>query len=231
MIAPRLMLMFAASYPRVRFVEVGANDGVQFDPLRPYIRDRDWSGVLVEPIPHVFERLSRTYGDHPRVDLANVAIGSEDGWRPMYFVAPDGDVSDLPAWHDAIASFDRAHVLEHIQGHERPDSLVRSVDVECMRLETLCRKHDLVDLDLLLIDAEGADGDIVESIDFDVLSPRLIVYEHHHLDEDQRDRCARGLREHGYSLIVDGLDTWALDVRPGDRLAEQWLQVAAEPAR
>ena len=41
----------------VRFVQVGSNDATSDDPLRPYVDAWGWTGVLVEPVPYVYERL------------------------------------------------------------------------------------------------------------------------------------------------------------------------------
>ena len=39
-------------------VQVGANDGKTQDPVHPLIMRGGWSGILVEPIPNLFGRLS-----------------------------------------------------------------------------------------------------------------------------------------------------------------------------
>lgn len=35
----------------VRFVQVGANDGVMADPVRRFLEYERWSGVMIEPLP------------------------------------------------------------------------------------------------------------------------------------------------------------------------------------
>ena len=55
----RVLFEFARAYPDVFFVQVGANDGDLLDPLREEIGFRKWSGIMVEPVPYVFERLQR----------------------------------------------------------------------------------------------------------------------------------------------------------------------------
>jgi FkbM family methyltransferase len=225
MVSPRLMRVFADTLETVRFVEIGANDGVILDPLRPYIAERDWHGVLVEPIPHIFERLERNYGDNPRIALERAAIAPSSGSRTMYFVLEGADDEGLPPWRDALGSFDRDHVLTEIGGAADPESHLGEVEVPCMTVETLCRKHGFDEPDLILIDAEGADGEIIESIDFDRIRPRLLVYEHVNLADEQRRRCEQMLAARGYALVADGLDTWSLDVLPDDALSGRWRSI------
>ncbi|MGH9185268.1 MAG: hypothetical protein ACRD0U_05570, partial [Acidimicrobiales bacterium] len=57
----RLLRAFAAAYPAAFFIEIGSNDGEQFDHLKPFIRSRSWRGIMIEPVPYVFARLQRNY--------------------------------------------------------------------------------------------------------------------------------------------------------------------------
>jgi hypothetical protein len=52
--------------------------------------------------------------------------------------------------------------------------------------------------DLVVIDAEGFDGEIVHLIDLAAHPPDIIVYEHCHLPRRMRRRCSVRLRRAGY---------------------------------
>jgi FkbM family methyltransferase len=227
-ISPKLMRAFADSHRSVTFVEIGANDGVLLDPLRPYIAERDWHGVLVEPIPHVFARLEENYRDNPRILLERAAIAPSEGTRTMYFVTEGTDAGGLPYFADALGSFDRDHVLAEIAEVENPEAHISEIEVPCLSVEGLCRKHGLDSPDLILVDTEGADGEIIESIDFGRIRPRLLVYEHVNLSAEQGARVEALLEGHGYMLVTDGLDTWSLDVAPDDPLSARWRAIASE---
>lgn len=72
---PRILRAFADRYPKAFFVEIGANDGEQHDHLRPLILGEEWRGIMVEPVPYVFERLRQNYDRVlERVTLENSAI-------------------------------------------------------------------------------------------------------------------------------------------------------------
>ena len=87
--APQLLRAFADAYPHAFFVEIGSNDGEQHDHLRPFILSRPWRGIMVEPVPYVFERLRRNYESQGRIELENVAV-AERG-RPAALLLPGGD--------------------------------------------------------------------------------------------------------------------------------------------
>jgi FkbM family methyltransferase len=225
----RLLQAFAEQNPQARFVEIGANDGQRLDPLSAYVAKGGWTGIMVEPVPYVFERLRRHFDGNERIAVENAAIADSGGTRPFYHLAEDaGDEGGAPVWwYDAIGSFERDHLYKHESVIPNLESRVRQIDVECMTVGELLRKHEMDAVDLILIDTEGYDAEIVASIDFDRIRPRLLIYEHHHLADDVRAECERRLRGLGYELVADGLDTWCLDTRPDDNLTKIWREAGA----
>jgi FkbM family methyltransferase len=220
MAGPRLLRAFADAYPRALFAEVGANDGEQHDLLRPLILSQPWRGIIVEPVPYVFERLKRNYRDRPGLALENVAIGPQDGRRTFYHLAEVEDPSreGLPNWYDGIGSFSRKEVLSHERHIPDVESRLVETEVQCLTLETLCRRNGVDRLDLLLIDTEGYDWEIIRHIDFAAWMPRLLVYEHYHLGPEERRNCREHVRRLGYETMEEHFDTFCLDPRLDDRL-------------
>jgi FkbM family methyltransferase len=229
----RILLEFGLSNPSAVFVQVGANDGLQRDPLRAHIADRSWSGIMVEPIPYVFERLKGNYEGHPRVILENVAIAAEDGSRPIYYL-PQSSEDTLPPWYDALASFRPEVILKHDRFIPDVAERLSSIDVTCWTFDTLCAKHDIDHLDVVQIDTEGFDFEIIKLIDLEKYAPKLLMFEHLHLDADERAACIAHLHRHGYQDLSDGMDTVCLrvaDLGPGDRrLLRIWRRLRAEQA-
>jgi FkbM family methyltransferase len=230
MAGPRLLRAFADTYEEAAFVEIGANDGEQHDFLRPLILTRRWRGVIVEPVPYVFERLERNYRDQPSVTLENVAVGATDGRQPFYHLAevehPESE--GLPRWYDGIGSFSRDAVLSHARHIPDIESRLVVTEVPCSTLQTLCERNGLERLDLLLIDAEGHEWEIVRSSDLQARKPRLLVYEHYHLTPDERSACREHLRGLGYEAMEEHFDTFCLDTRRDDALTRLWRRL--EPA-
>jgi FkbM family methyltransferase len=218
------MQAFAAVYPDAFFVEIGSNDGVQHDHLRPFILSRPWRGIMVEPVPYVFGRLRARYGGLERVVLENAAVADRDGELPFHYLI-DADAAEreaLPDWYDGVGSFSRDKVLAHRKAI--PDVAERLVSrrVPCMTFETLCRRHGVERVDLLVIDTEGYDAEILRSIDFETRRPRLLIYEHFHLAPEDRRSCRALLEDAGYETLEEGFDTFCLLPRDGDRLDRRW---------
>jgi FkbM family methyltransferase len=229
MAGPKLLEAFAETYPRATFVEIGANDGEQHDHLRPYILAGGWRGVMVEPVPYVFARLRDNYAGVAGVTLENAAIAGEDGRLPFFHLRDAGEEerARLPDWYDGVGSFSREAILSHAA--QMPDIAERIVelDVEALSFETLCARHGLDALDLLLVDTEGHDWEILRHIDFARHRPRLVVYEHFHLVPEDRAAGLAHLEAAGYETMEEGLDTFALRPEP-DALTRRWRRL--EPA-
>jgi len=221
---PKLLDSFAERHPEAFFVEVGSNDGERFDHLKRVIHEHEWRGVMVEPVPYVFERLRRNYGGFERIELENAAIADRDGHLPLYHLreATPEERERLPSWYDAIGSFSRESVLGHAR--EIPDIAERVVEaqVPCLTFDSLCRKHRVERLDLLVTDTEGYDFELLRNIDLAAHHPRLIVYEHFHLSPEDRAACRDYVRGVGYETMEEGFDTWCLDAGVDDDVTRTW---------
>src|SRR3954451_18446909 len=143
---------------------------------------------MVEPVPYVFERLRRNYAGVAGVTLVNAAIADRDGTLPFFHLrdAPPDERATLPDWYDGVGSLSREAVLSHApQMPGIAERLVES-EVEALTFATLCERHDLQQVDLVVIDAEGFDWQILRTIDLARHRPRLVVYEHFHLAPGDR---------------------------------------------
>lgn len=213
--APRLLAdvlqVFADTTDRVCFVQIGSNDATHGDPLRDLSLRRKWRGVLVEPVPYVFERLRAAVAGVDHLVPENAAISHEDGTQDFHYLAESTD-PNLPEWYDQLGSFSLDTVLHPYHLERIPDLADRVVTapVRCMTFDTLWRKHDLPQLDLLHVDAEGYDDEILKLVDLEALRPRIVLYESKHLDDARRRATAHRLSSCGYQLMEVGPDTLAL---------------------
>jgi len=224
---PKLIEAFAEVNARPFFIEIGSNDGQQHDHLRGLIHARGWSGIMVEPVPYVFERLRANYGGADGVALENAAIADRNGTLPFYHLAEaTGEERDrLPTWYDAIGSFSREVVLGHAAHIPDIEDRIVRTEVPCLTFEALCDKHRAANVDLLLIDTEGYDHEIIKRIDLGTHRPRLLIYEHYHLPPAERAECRSRVEGFGYETLEEGFDTFCLLTEPDDELSNTWRRV------
>jgi FkbM family methyltransferase len=188
-------------------VQIGANDGCRYDPYRKYIERFKLSGVLVEPLPEIYQKLLDNYKDQPQLAFENAAIGPEDGNMPLYRLTENGKGSDGMS---VYASFSRSQVEKFRDLAHNPME-IEAVNVPVMTFDTLIKKHDIDHVSLLAIDTEGFDFEIIKSIDFEKTKPRIIEYEHTHLSRNDEKECVQLLVSEGYKVLRSfGDDTLAV---------------------
>jgi FkbM family methyltransferase len=207
----RLVAEFALAYPTAFFVQVGSNDGLKLDPLRTHILAQRWAGIMIEPVPYVFEQLTAQYGGHPRIILEKVAVADHDGTANLYYLPQSTDEA-LPDWYDALATFRKDVLLSHTDFIPDIATRISTIEVPSLTFESLCAKHAVENIDLVQIDTEGYDFEVIKLIDLERYSPKLLMFEHLHLEPADRDACLTHLRQHGYEDISDHMDTVCLRV-------------------
>lgn len=179
--------------PDFTFLQVGAFDGLTNDPINPLVRSYGLRGIIVEPQVRACEALRSRYADFPQVVLVNAAVADANGSRDFYTTG-SGPIQQ--------ASFYKAHLLKH----KVPAGLIVGQKVRCVTITSLLEEHGLNRLDLVQVDAEGYDYEIVRTIDFGLVTPLIIRFEHAHLTNDQCDACVELLASHGYRFIAEQRD-------------------------
>lgn len=203
------ILKAVGSKPSVFFVQVGSNDGVQGDPIHDLIVSREnWSGIFIEPIDFLFQRLRKNYGEAERFIFENVAIGTEKGTKTFYYVSEKARTElDLPYWHDQLGSFDKAHITRAL-GEQMSPYIVEE-DIECLPLPDVFDRNRVEAIDLIHIDTEGFDYKVLSQLDLERYKPSIILFEHHLLS-DEEFVSARKLLRGAYRLLEYGNDTLAI---------------------
>ena len=195
----------------VTFAQIGANDGLHGDPLNRHIKQRsNWQGLFVEPVPYAFVRLQKNYGSNPKFKFAQSAINAEKTQRTFYYVSEKAKAAlgkELPPWYDQLGSFDKEHILKHLDGKLEP--YIVSAELNCMPLQDIFDEHQVTHLDLVHIDTEGFDFEVLKQLDLSRYQPTAVLYEHKHLNLGDQTAAQNLLKAAGYEIKVFGNDTLA----------------------
>jgi len=197
----------AAARRSVFFIQIGANDGDQNDPIRHFVAKARWAGILVEPVPEYFEALKDNYRGSSGLHFENVAISDSAANRDFWYLE-DADCR-LPEWARGLGSFFKDEVTSAAAPDTDLSAHLRSIKVPCMSLEGLLEKYERPAADLLIIDAQGFDGKIIKQVDFSLMKPCVIVYEHILLGKEEKQACREMLEAQGYQLKQDQWDVVA----------------------
>ncbi len=194
----------------LNFIQVGAYDGVLFDPLRAMILAHGWRGILLEPQPDQFAKLSENYRGQDQLILENAAIDTKDGEKTLYRARDDYFTqfqhTDELSWVNSAATFDRAafEKVPNIAGY------IEEVPVQTISFDSLLKQTDFGHVHLLQIDTEGFDYEIVKMFDIAKRRPEIVHFEHKMLSESDLDECLTMFVRQGYLLAqIGGEDTLA----------------------
>jgi FkbM family methyltransferase len=175
------------------FVQVGANDGMTDDDICGYVRRFGWSGVLVEPLDDVFERLRSNYSDVNDLRFVKSAIVPEapsDGKVVFYRHPRYPQCSGLT-----------------IETRMQRRAEMQEIEVQAITMRDLVESYNIVRVDLLQIDVEGHDHEIVDAFPFNLVLPRCIRYESKHLDDLTHRSLVDKLSGLGYDSHLEGNDS------------------------
>jgi FkbM family methyltransferase len=197
------------------FVQVGSNDGVGGDPLHDIIvKNKKWRGIFIEPVDYLFERLVKNYGNEDRFIFEKKAISTGRGTADYFYVsekAKEGLDDALPFWYDQLGSFNRNHIIEHLDGILEPYIVTESI--ETFPLQDILDKNGVKDIDVLHIDTEGHDYKVLSSFNISKYLPSIILFEHDFLSQIERKLANSLLKKNGYHCFHYIGDTLALNKR------------------
>jgi len=201
------------------FVKIGASDGITDDPCSDILlANTNWRGLLIEPVPYCFDRLRVNFQDSRRFCLAQIAIGASTGEDSFYYVDAKAtqSIPSLPTWVDQLGSFDRNHIMKHLDG--MLDPFIVECKVQVCPLSDVLLRNGIQNVHLLHVDAEGHDYEVLKTLDFAKHVPLSIFVEHKHLSEAQKTGMLHLLRTHGYSVRDCGEDYFAVNEEANKRL-------------
>lgn len=128
--------------PQIKsFIDVGANIGDWTARLLS-IADNDVTGFLYEPSGGAMEKLESRYGQDRRLVLSQSAVGEKCGMTTFYEEPNAGQTSSV------------------VKGVSNGQA--SQVQIPLTTLEKEFEKHQLSDVDMVKIDAEGYDGHILK---------------------------------------------------------------------
>ena len=166
---------------RFGLVVIGAHIGVHIkSDIEEY---KNKPILLVEPVPHNLRLLKENLKNYDTITIEPISIGQENKITKFYFVK-EQSVSNLKKhWASGIGSFDKKHILDHkTKRFKVRDEDIESLDIQCLTFEELTDKYSISHIDKLQIDVEGAEYEILNSINYKKIKIDKILFESKHFD-------------------------------------------------
>ena len=206
-----VLLRSFPSLDGLRFMQIGANDGVRADPIRQKVLDHGWTGMLVEPLATHFEQLRRNYEGSRGLDFVNAAVDSTAGTRTIHALRPG---CRAPDWANGLATFDLARISAVARDLGLGDGDILHQEVATVTWAALLERFGSRPCDVLVVDAEGHDLTLLRAAPLVRWRPRVIQFENPSTNLEERLPFYGELLGLGYEIASEGQDMIAW-MKPG----------------
>ena len=162
-------------------VIIGAHSGGWLTQL--FEKYQNQNILLVEPVPYNIALLKENTAKYKNINIETSAVSEKDQIKKFYYVKPDAVKKLGKHWASGIGSFDKQHILNHkYKRFMVSDSDIEQIDIQYLSFSNLIEKYSISSIDLLQIDVEGAEFEILSSIDFEKIKINKIIFEFKHFD-------------------------------------------------
>jgi FkbM family methyltransferase len=173
------------------FIDVGAHDGRSINNTLFFEETHQWTGINIEPIPSVYEKLVT---NRPKCININCAVDISCGTAE--FICNSGYtemISGLKTHYDPRHSNRLNNEINQHQG------TTEIINVKTRTIEDICDEFKINHVHYLSIDVEGAEFAVIKSINFDKITIDVIEFENNYNDTSQP--IIEYLKTKGYNEI------------------------------
>jgi FkbM family methyltransferase len=130
--------------------DIGSRDGIQAVELANLFGEAEV--VAIECNRETLEKCRRNVAHNPRIRLVDKAINSYTGRCAFYPIDPARTITTLPDGNPGASSLFIANA-----DYPSEKYVQNKVDVDCIRLDVLCRQLQIDVIDLIWMDLQGAE--------------------------------------------------------------------------
>lgn len=171
------------------FIEAGGFDGESFSNTLFFERERNWTGIIIEPIPRYFAQILEK---NRHAFALNMCIARSTPVVVRFQV-------------DHVLSGRLKSMSKYFVDRLQEDSLIKKFAyVPCYSINTILRALGVNKVEYFSLDVEGGEPDVIESIDFDNASFDVFTIECLGAkDPLKRERILKHMKSNGYNLKRD----------------------------
>jgi hypothetical protein len=103
-----------------------------------------------------------------------------------------------------MASFQRDNIVKNSYLVPGLEAMIQELTVDCIPFEEVMQRLPSDRIDLLQVDAEGADGYILSLFPFDRAKPAIVHWESKNLTKSQQEEALDILSKYGYRFARSG---------------------------
>lgn len=182
------------------FVDIGAHNGIKLNNTMYFEMENDWTGVNVEANVDVFTDLVK---NRPNSININCAICNTEG--EAKFISNSGYTTMLSGLQE---HFDKRHRKRLDNENASKGGKTTIVTVKTRRLESVFDEHHITRVNYLSVDVEGAEYDVLKSINYNKVFIDVIGFENNY--EDTSKPIIDFLKSKDYVMLKKGSDIFMI---------------------
>ncbi|TXH53492.1 MAG: hypothetical protein E6Q89_09315 [Bacteroidia bacterium] len=189
-------------------LQIGANDGKTLDPLYKLIRLPQVKAVLVEAVPFIYNKLCLTHKENDRVTPLNKVVvpTKTTDVVPFYYFEERVGIkykNEYSWW----GSLDEKYMSKYTSNNPELAQLLTRKMLSCVSIHELIQLTGFPEINVLHTDVEGLDAELINALNFDIISIDIILFEHYHTNQSVYLTLLAKLKQYGYKCYSHGFDT------------------------
>ena len=157
------------------YVDVGAHNGISINNTLYFEKYHNWSGINIEPIKEVYDKLVE---NRPNDININCAISNKNG--TANFIKNIGETEMISGLKN---TFDPRHYDRLKKEINQFGGKTEIINVKTKKLQNILDEHQVKHINYLTIDVEGAEFEVIKSINFNKVFIDVIGFENNYDDK------------------------------------------------
>tara|TARA_B100000902_G_C27211397_1_gene864554 strand:- start:437 stop:1048 length:612 start_codon:yes stop_codon:yes gene_type:complete len=185
-------------------VVIGAHFGVWLEEIIKEYKGQNI--LLVEPVPYNYNQLKENFKNLDNIHICTNAIFSENKLSRFYYVKENSITKLGKHWASGIGSFNKNHILDHKTKRFKiqPED-IDEIEINFITFNDLVKNYSIQSIDKLQVDVEGAEYEILNSIDYKKININSLQFESKHFDGtfkegEKLEKIKKKLVLEGYNL-------------------------------
>jgi FkbM family methyltransferase len=173
------------------FMDIGSYDGICINNTLYFEKYNNWTGINVEPIKSIYDKLII---NRPNNININCAVCNTDG--TANFIHTDGYTEMLSGLVDTY----NARHLNRLEMENTQHNLIsNTIVINTKKIETICSEYNVKHINYLSIDVEGAEFDVIKSINFEKIFIDVIGFENNY--DDMSTEIIEYLKKFNFDIL------------------------------
>ena len=162
-------------------VSIGSHTGVWLkEELKKFNKKKN---ILIEPVPYNIVELKDTTKEFDNIIIEESAISDRDELVSFYHIKRNSIDKLKKHWASGIGSFNKSHLLNHRNKRFLiSEDDIEEIKINCISFENLKKKYTIKSIEKLMLDVEGAEFKILDSLNFTTIKINEIFFEKKHFD-------------------------------------------------